>query len=160
MQEIAKSIDNASFEEWKLVTSTKIDGVFLCTKYALPLLRQSENANVINLTSHDGERPNPAYLAYCVGTAGVIAMTKALAVSLPKEGIRVNAVSPGPIRTPLWDALGGGNEEMWREFSQENPMGRNATEADVANAVMMLVNDPGKFLNGNFLYVNGGNHLK
>jgi NAD(P)-dependent dehydrogenase (short-subunit alcohol dehydrogenase family) len=160
VKEIAKSIEDATFEEWKIVTTTKIDGTFLCSKYAIPLLKLGENANIINITSFDGEKPQPDYLGYCVGTAGIIAITKALAVSLPKQGIRVNAVCPGATRTPLWDNLGGSDEALWEKFARDNPMGRITTTEDVANAVSMIIEDPGRYLNGNFIYVNGGNHLK
>jgi len=159
VMEIAKNIEDASFEEWKIVTETKIDGAFLCTKHAVPLLRKADNPNVIIITSYDGVKPQPDYIAYCIGTAGLIAFTKAMAVYLPRYGIRVNAVSPGTTRTPLWDALGGDNEQMWARFAERNPMGRIPTVEDVAEAVVMIVNDSTRYLNGNFVYVNGGAHL-
>ncbi len=158
--EIAKNIEDASFEEWHTVTQTKIDGAFLCTKYAIPLLKKADNANVIVISSYDGEKPQADYIGYCVGAAGVIAFTKAMATYLPQYGIRVNAVSPGTTRTPLWDKLGGEDEEMWKGFANNNPMKRIPTVEDVAEATFMLINDPTGYLNGNFLYVNGGSHLK
>ncbi len=158
--DIAKNIEDASFEEWRIVTGTKIDGAFLCTKYALPLLKRGENANLIVITSYFGEKPDPELIAYCIGTAGLIAFTKAMALYLPKFGIRTNAVSPGATRTPLWDKVGGGeDEEMWKGFAKQNPMGRIPTVDDTAEATMLLINDPSRYLNGNFLYVNGGTHL-
>lgn len=158
--EVAKNIEEATFDEWQLVTETKIDGTFLCIKLALPLLKAGENANLVVITSRDGEQPNPDYVAYCVGSAGAIALVKAMATYLPKYRIRVNAVSPGTTRTPLWDNLGGENEDMWKGFAATNPMGRIPTVEDVAEAVLLLINDPSRYLNGNFLYVNGGTHLK
>jgi NAD(P)-dependent dehydrogenase (short-subunit alcohol dehydrogenase family) len=60
--EIAKSIEQATFEEWRIVTETKIDGTFLCCKYAIPLLSNSDNGNIVNITSFDGEKPKQEYL--------------------------------------------------------------------------------------------------
>jgi NAD(P)-dependent dehydrogenase (short-subunit alcohol dehydrogenase family) len=156
--DIPKSIDTASFEEWSYITRIKTDGPFLVTKAFLDLLRGADNANIINVTSHEGVMPNPAYVAYGVGTAALIAFTKALSVSLPKDGIRVNGVSPGTVRTPLWEKTGEDSETLWNDLRKKNPMGRVPTVEDVANSVMLLVNDPMRYLNGNFLYVDGGNH--
>jgi 3-oxoacyl-[acyl-carrier protein] reductase len=157
--EVAKDIEDATFEEWRSVISTKLDGAWLCTKYALPLLKGADNANVVFVTSGEGERPDPDYLAYYAAAAGVIAMTKALARSLPRYGIRVNAVSPGPVRTPLWNSMRSNDDALWREFSERNPLGRVATPDDVAGAVWGLVDDPTRYLNGNIIYVTGGSHL-
>ena len=158
--EVAKDIESATFAEWKLVVGTKIDGAFLCTKMALPLMRGANNAHLIFITSRDGEKPDPGYLAYCVGSAGLIAFVKAMALYLPHHGIRVNAVTPGPVRTPLWDALGGKDEAMWVSFAKASPMGRVATVDDVAGIVQLIVDEPTHYLNGNFIYVGGGGHLR
>lgn len=157
--EVAKDIEQATLEEWRSVISTKLDGSWLCTKYALPLLKESVNANVVFVTSGDGERPDPDYLAYYAATAGVIAMTKALARSFPRYGVRVNAVSPGPVRTPLWNSMRSNDDALWRELSEKNPSGRVATPDDIAEAVWLLVDDPTRYLNGNVIYVDGGSHL-
>lgn len=155
-----KPIEMATFEEWKAVTRTKIDGYFLCTKYALPLLKNAKKANLIFISSGDGERPNADYIGYSVGVAGTIALARGLAPAFGKYGIRTNLVSPGTILTHLWDDLGGDDPKMWEEFSNSNPMGRVPIADDVSNAVMMLINDPSEYLNGNTIYVNGGTHLK
>ncbi len=157
--EVARNIEEATFAEWTSVIATKLDGSWLCTKYALPMLKESGNPNVVFVTSGDSERPDPEYLAYYAATAGVIAMAKALATSLPRYGIRVNVVSPGPVRTPLWNSMRSNDDALWREFSERNPLGRVATPEDVAEAVWLLVHDPTRYLNGNVIYVNGGSHL-
>jgi NAD(P)-dependent dehydrogenase (short-subunit alcohol dehydrogenase family) len=158
--EISKEIEKVSFNEWKNVTETKINGNFLCTKYALPLLKNQENANLICITSNLGNKPDHKFPAYCVGTAGVIAFTKMMAVQLGKYGIRTNGISPGTTRTPMWDCMNGDNNSMWNDFAKNNPMERVSTPEDIANAVMMIINDESKYLNGNFIFVNGGGHLK
>ena len=157
--EISKDIENITFDEWKIVTETKINGVFLCTKYALPLLKGQKNANLINITSSLGDNPDPQLPAYCAGTAGIIAFTKAMAIGLGKYGIRTNGISPGATRTSMWNNTNGNNNEMWTNFAKNNPMGRVSTPQDIANTIAMVINDKSKYLNGNFIYVNGGSHL-
>lgn len=158
--EIAKDLENVTFDEWKVVTETKINGTFLCTKYGLPLLARSENANMIIITSFDGVHPVPDYIAYGTGTAAIIGFARAMALYMPRFGIRVNCISPGATRTPLWDKLGGKDESLWAGFASANPLGRVSTVEDVANAVTMIIDDPGRYLNGNNIYVDGGSHLR
>lgn len=155
--EIPKPIDEATLDEWHTVLLTKLDGAFLSTKYCVPLLRCSDNPSIIYITSLSGERPKGDYIAYEIGTSGLIGMTKANAVYLARKfGIRVNAVSPGPVRTPLWDPLPGTSEEMWTRFEEATPTGRVASGSDVAQACLFLADDEHHFLNGVFLSVDGG----
>jgi 3-oxoacyl-[acyl-carrier protein] reductase len=154
------TIDKLSFEDWKLVTETKIHGNFLCTKYALPLLKNQDNANLIIINSPLGDAPDYDYPAYCTGAAGSITFTKMMAVGLAQYGIRTNSISPGTTRTPMWDSMGGDDDAMWDKFANGNPMGRVSTPEDIANSVMMLIDDKSMYLNGNFLFCNGGGHLK
>src|SRR5580700_1605445 len=154
--EAPKSVEKASYEEWREVTSTMIDGAFLCTKYAVPVLAKSDNPNILYFASMDGIRPDGTYLAYQVSEASLIAMTRGNAKYLASNyGIRVNAVCPGPVRTPLWDKVGDNTDELWEKFATENPLKRVATPEDVARACLSLTEDPGKFLNSNLLFVNG-----
>jgi NAD(P)-dependent dehydrogenase (short-subunit alcohol dehydrogenase family) len=157
--EVARDIEEATFAEWRSVIATKLDGSWLCTKYALPMLKEAGNPNIVFVTTGDSERPDPDYLAYSAATAGVIAMAKALARSLPRYGIRVNVVSPGSVRTPLWNSMRSNDDAWWRDLAGRNPLGRVATPEDVAEAVWVLVNDPTRYLNGNVMYVDGGSHL-
>ena len=157
VREIPKPVEDATLDEWHTVLLTKLDGAFLTTKYSIPLLSKAENASIVYITSGDGVRPNGEYLGYQIGTAGLIAMTKANAVHLAKKyQIRVNAVSPGPVRTPLWEALGGKDESMWEGFNESAPIGRIATTDDVAAACLYLAADERQILNGVFLNVDGG----
>jgi len=158
--EKAKDIENITFSEWKAVVETATNGIFLCTKYAIPLLKYQENPNIIVISSALGERPDPDFPAYCVSKAAANAFTKAMALGLGKYGIRTNTILPGSTKTPLWDSLGGNNLETWNNFAKNNPMGRNPKSEDIANAVVMIINDQSNYLNGNFIYVNGGSHLR
>lgn len=157
--DIMKTIEESTFEDWKMAIDSKLHGAWLCTKYAIPLLAKSKNANIINISSSADERAPADVLSYATATAALTSLTKNLAVHLTKYGIRVNAVMPSEVRTANWQGLEN-NDEAWNGFAEKNPMKRVSTVEDVADAVMPLVNDPHKFLNGNLLYVTGGSHLK
>ena len=157
--DIMKTIEDSTFDDWKMAIDSKLHGAWLCTKYAIPLLAKSENANIIMISSSADESAPADILSYATATAALTSLTKNLAVHLTKYGIRVNAVMPGEVRTANWQGLEN-DDEAWKGFAEKNPMKRVATVEDVADAVMPLINDPHKFLNGNFLFVNGGNHLK
>lgn len=157
----ANPIETASFEDWKKITRTKIDGNFLCTKYGLPILKKSKQGNLIIVMSSMYERVDPEDSAYCVGTAGTFTFMKCMALALTKYNIRVNGVCPGECRTNNQYYIDlGDKDEMWEEFASNNPMGRVTTPLDVAKAVEMIVEDKSNFINGNEIYVNGGRHLK
>jgi len=158
-RDISKKMEDSTFDDWKLAIDTKLHGAWLSTKYAISLLKKSENANIIMISSNADEGPGADILSYATATAALTSLTKSLAIHLPKYGIRVNAVMPGQTRTDNWGDLKN-DHELWQKFAKENPMGRVATVEEIADAAMLLINDPHKYLNGNFLFVNGGNHLK
>lgn len=153
-------IEKVSLEDWNSVIYTKINGHFLCTKYAVPLLKKSKAPHIFSIVSSLGEKPDPDYPAYCVGTAGTIAFTKMMALQLGKYGVRVNGIAPGTTRTPMWNTMGGNDEGMWESFAKGNPLGRVSTPEDIANVVALLLTKDAEYLNGNIVYVNGGGHLK
>lgn len=150
-----------TFGNWKEITRTKIDGNFLCTKYALPLLKKGNGANLIVIMSSLGDQVDPDDVAYSVGTAATVAFAKAMALTLAKYGIRTNGVGPGSTKTNSdWWTNIKDPEKTWKELKETNPMGRLTTPEDVAKTVQMIVEDKTNFLNGNFIYINGGSHLK
>jgi len=153
-------IEKVSLKDWHDVILTKIDGPFLCTKYAIKLLEKSKTSHIFNIVSSLGERPDPDYPAYCIGTAGTIIFTKMMALHLGKYGIRVNGIAPGTTRTSMWDTIGGSDDEMWSNFAKNNPLGRVSTPEDIANTISLLLQPDAEYLNGNIIYVNGGSHLK
>lgn len=159
VRDVSKPMEESTFEEWKMAIDSKLHGAWLCTKYAVPLLKKSENANMIMISSNADEAPTPDILSYAIATGAANSFVKAMMIHLPESGIRVNAVMPGQVRTDNWGPLIN-DDKLWEGFAESNPMKRVATVEDVADATILLINDPHKFLNGNFLYVNGGNHLK
>lgn len=154
------NIETCTYEEWQEITRTKIDGNFLSTKYAIPLLKKSDNPNLIIITSNMHLNVDPDDPAYCVATGAVVAFMKCMALSLSKYGIRTNGVSPSEVRThsKYWDMMG--NDEMWEKIKAGNPMGKLCSPESIAYAIESIVNDPTKFINGAIIDVTGAKHLK
>lgn len=156
-KDACKPIEQQTLAEWKLAFDTKVHGAWLCVKYALPLLRESKNPNIVFVSSSADDRPGEDVLTYASATAALNCMIKAWAVHLAKDRIRVNAVCPGPVQTDNWGEARY-DSELWKKFAAQNPFSRVATAEEVADAIIPLVNDPHKFLNGNFLFVDGGSN--
>ena len=154
-------METCTFDRWKTITRTKIDGNFLCTKYALPLLKKTKKSDLIVIMSSMGERPDPDDIPYCVGTAGTIMFVKAMAKGLAKYGIRTNGVGPAETRTNngYWKEAGLTTDEAWEGFAKANPLGRVSTPEDVGETVLAIIENKTAFWNGNFIYVNGGGHI-
>lgn len=157
--EIPKDFEDVSFDEYKKIISVKADGAFIITKTCLEFMKNID-ASIVNISSDLGIKPDYNYPGYCVSTAIIDCLTKMWAVGLAKYGIRTNAVMPTMTKTPMWDQLGGEDETMWESFAKNNPLGRVSTANDIAEVVYMIVNDKTKYLNGNFIYVDGASRLK
>lgn len=155
-------IETTDIDKFAAITRTKIDGNFLCTKYALPLLKKAGKSDVIVIMSDLGDKPDPEDVAYSIGTAGTVTFVKAMALALAKYGVRTNGVGPSATRTELgyWKEAALDTDEAWRQMASENPLGRVTTVEDVAQTVLAVVENPTQFWNGNFIYVTGGSHLK
>ena len=154
------SFRETSFEDWKFVLNSKLDSSFLVPKCFYKLLKKSKSPHIILNTSSVDDKPQIGALAYCVASAGVTNLVKALAIELAPEGFRVNAICPGTTRTDNWIGFGIEDDDMWKRFADSNPMRRVPTPEDIAEAVSYLVSDKAKYINGLFLYVDGGNRHK
>lgn len=159
VKEVSLPLPDQTLDDWKIVLDTKLVGIFIATKLALPLFSAAPSPSLVAISTFEAQQPSPDYPAYGVANAGIDAFVKAMAVYLPRYGARVNAICPGPVNTPLWGD-DQGNEDLWKEMAEANPVGRNATPADVALAVRWLAEEPTRMINGSFIYVNGGNHLR
>ncbi|MBI3577532.1 SDR family oxidoreductase [Candidatus Gottesmanbacteria bacterium] len=146
-----------SYEDWKFVINSKLDSSFLVPKHFYPLLKKSKSPKIILNTSSVDERPQIGALAYSVASAGVTNLMKTMAIELAPEGFRVNAVCPGTTRTDNWIGFGLEDDEMWKGFAKSNPMRRVPTPEDIADGVSYLVSEKAKYINGLFLYIDGGN---
>jgi len=163
--EIEKTIENTSLEEWNRIFAVNVTGMFLVSKYALPLLRKSDGASVINFGSYDGFIADPGLAAYCATKGAVHALTRAMACDHGPEGIRVNAICPGYIDTPMLQSFfagegsggEGGNIETLKEAVRDvHPVRRYGTPQDVANLATWLASDEARYASGQLWVLDGG----
>ena len=150
-------ITELPLDQFRAVIDVNLIGGFLVTKHAGQQLR--EGGVLVNLTSLNARLAAPGMSAYCAAKAGLAMLTQVAALELAPRGIRVNAVSPGFVDTPLTEgvALVPGALE---EYVENTPLGRVGTPEDVANAVLFLCSDKASWMTGEVVDLNGGAHLK
>ncbi|MEH7086971.1 glucose 1-dehydrogenase [Neobacillus drentensis] len=149
-----RSIDLAE-EEWDRVIDINLKGVFLGIKYAIPELIKAGGGAIINTSSLLGLKGQKYMSAYNASKAGVVTLTQNAALEYGKYNIRVNAIAPGVIDTPIIDHWKQ-NERKWPIISRANALGRIGTPDEVANAVLFLASDEASFITGTTLSVDGG----
>lgn len=145
-------------EEWNETITTNLTGVFLCTKAVVPTMEAQHDGRIVNIASTGGIRGRSGLSnAYGASKAGVIHLTQSLAVQLGPKGIRVNAISPGLIRTPMTeDYITSNGEDFLRDKISGHPLKRLGTPADIAFAVQYLCSDEASWITGVNLPVDGG----
>jgi NAD(P)-dependent dehydrogenase (short-subunit alcohol dehydrogenase family) len=154
-----RPITGTSEEEWDKILDTNLKGVFLTSKFAFPYLTKSKTGAIVNIASQLAEAALPGRAAYCASKAGVVMLTKVLALEYSSYGVRVNCVSPGPIQTPMLDRTSDLNEdpvEARRALISKVPLGRTGVADEIAQAVLYLVSDRSSYVTGHNLVVDGG----
>ncbi len=159
--EIPGGIEDTSEDDWDRTLDVNLKSVFLTCKHTLPhMVRQGAGA-IVNISSINGIRTLPALSgAYGASKAGMIALTREIAVEYASKGIRANAILPGMMRTPfveasLTRAWGGDVEEMMRLRDAMVPIGKQGEPWDVARAALFLASDEAKYVTGTTLVVDG-----
>jgi len=160
--EIPGGVDEISEEDWDRMMNVNLKSMFLTCKYALPYMEKQKSGSIINISSINAIR-NLAYpsIAYSVSKAGVNALTREIAVQYASKGIRVNAILPGLMNTPmvvasLTDAFGGNVEEMMKIRDAMCPTGEQGEPWDIAYLALFLASDEAKYITGATLVVDGG----
>jgi 3-oxoacyl-[acyl-carrier protein] reductase len=143
-------IDSADFDA---VIRTHLRGTFLVSKAAAKKMFRRRGGAIINMSSVVGRRGNAGQANYSAAKAGIIGLTKSLAKELGGRGVRVNAIAPGYIDTPMTQALG---EDVRKAIVDATPLRKIGTAQDVADAVVFLSSDRARFLTGVVLPVDGG----
>jgi NAD(P)-dependent dehydrogenase (short-subunit alcohol dehydrogenase family) len=167
--EIEKTIEDTTLEEWNQSFAVNVNGTFLTSKYALPLLRKAAangtSASLINFGSYDGFIADPGLAAYCATKGAVHALTRAMACDHGPEGIRVNAICPGYIDTPMLQSFfngdgsggdGGDIESLQQAVRDVHPMRTYGTPDDIANLVNWLASDEARYASGQLWVLDGG----
>ena len=140
-------------DEFDLGIATNIRGTFLGMKFQIPAMLASGGGAIVNMASVAGLNATANLAAYVAGKSGIIGLTKVAALDYADQGIRVNVVAPGPIRTYHIEAAG---EQAIRAASMSTPMRRMGTPAEVAEAVLWLCSDQASFITGTVMPIDGG----
>ena len=145
-----------NFEEWKKVIDINLSSTFLLSKYSIKKMLKNKKGKVINITSVVGHTGNLGQANYSAAKAGIIAMSKTLAIEYARKNININCISPGFIKTAMTDKIDTKFKEM---IISKIPSGRLGEPEDVANAVLFLASDHSNYINGETLHVNGGMYM-
>jgi 3-oxoacyl-[acyl-carrier protein] reductase len=145
-----------SIEEWKKVIDINLTSTFLLSKFAIKKMLKNKKGKIINITSVVGHTGNLGQANYTASKAGIIAMSKSLAIEYAKKNINVNCVSPGFIKTAMTDKI----DEKFKEIIiSKIPSARLGEPEDIANAVLFLSSEKSDYINGETLHVNGGMYM-
>ena len=150
-----ESFLSTSDEDWNQVLSINFFAMVRCARAAIPHMVEQGRGAIVSIASDVGRAPDPFFVDYAVSKASILSLSKAISVEFGPKGIRSNAVSPGPTRTPLWDRPGGFAESIAAEYGMEKedaivhfakevrklPLGKMGQPTDVANAVFFLASD-------------------
>lgn len=143
-------------EEWDRVIALNLRSVFLCMKHEIPPMVEQGGGAIVNTASGAGLMGFPSLPAYVASKHGVVGLTKATALEYVKSGIRINAVCPGSVLTPMLEEFMGGDPAMEKMMRRSAPIGRLGTPEEIAAAVVWLCTDEASFVVGHALAVDGG----
>jgi len=149
-------VQDCSEENWDKTIGVNLKGIWLCMKYEIPLMLKKGNGVIVNCSSVAGLVGFQGLPAYVASKHGVIGLTKTAALECAKLGIRVNAVCPGVIKTPMMDRLTADKKEVEDQFARLEPIGRFGLPEEIANAVVWLCSDEASFVTGLTMPVDGG----
>jgi 3-oxoacyl-[acyl-carrier protein] reductase len=145
-----------SLDEWKKVIDINLTSTFLLSKFSIKKMLKSKSGKIINITSVVGHTGNLGQANYTASKAGIIAMSKSLAIEYAKKNINVNCISPGFIQTAMTDKI----DEKFKEIILSKiPSARLGSPKDIANAVLFLASDQSNYINGETIHVNGGMYM-
>lgn len=154
---ISKSVEDTIEQEWDYIIDTNLKSVFLCSKFAIPHLRQTRGA-IVNMSSMVGLVGQSNAGAYSASKGGIVAMTKNMALDLAKDGIRVNCICPGWVTTPLVEDWFGQQPDpaaARKYIYGAHPLGRIASTEEIGRAALFLASDAASFITGIALPVEG-----
>ena len=145
-----------SLEEWQKVIDINLTATFLLSKFAIKKMLKNKSGKIVNITSVVGHTGNLGQTNYTASKAGIVAMSKSLAIEYAKKNININCVSPGFIKTAMTDKI----DDKFKEIiTSRIPSGRLGEPEDIANAVLFLASNHSNYINGETLHVNGGMYM-
>tara|TARA_B100000963_G_scaffold278352_1_gene246743 strand:- start:10969 stop:11706 length:738 start_codon:yes stop_codon:yes gene_type:complete len=145
-----------NIDEWKKVIDVNLTSTFLLSKFAIKKMLKNKSGKIVNITSVVGHTGNLGQSNYTASKAGIVAMSKSLAIEYAKKNININCISPGFIKTAMTDKL----DEKFKELILSKiPSSRLGEPEDIANAVLFLASDQSNYINGETIHVNGGMYM-
>lgn len=151
-------IESVTDELWEKTIDVNLKGVFLTCRASVPIFKAQRRGCIVNVASVAGVRARPGLSAYCAAKAGVILLTRALALEMAPYGVRVNALLPGPTDTPMLPGFAPGlaPQQARERFIESVPLGRLASPEEIARAALFLASDEASFVTGACLGADGG----
>ena len=154
------TLDNLSIrlseENWKKVLDINLTSTFLMCKHTIKKMLKKKYGKIINITSIVGHTGNLGQANYAASKAGILAMSKSLAIEYARKNININCVAPGFIKTEMTDKI---NEEFKKSLIEKIPSGNLGTGEDVSNCVAFLASEMSNYINGETIHVNGGTYM-
>ena len=145
-----------SLDEWNKVIDINLTSTFLLTKFSIKKMLKNKSGKIINITSVVAHTGNVGQSNYTASKAGIIAMSKSLAIEYAKKNININCISPGFIKTSMTDKI----DDKFKEIIVSKiPSGRLGEPEDIANAVLFLASNQSNYINGETLHINGGMYM-
>jgi 3-oxoacyl-[acyl-carrier protein] reductase len=154
---VVKPMVEQNEADWDRVVDTNLKGVFLCCRYVVPEMIARKRGAIVNIASIAAFHVTVPHVPYAASKAGVVALTRDLAYEVARYGIRVNAIAPGPIETPMSQAV---SAEQRQGIIRTVPLGRMGQPEDIGQAAAFLASDAASFITGATLPVAGGSDLK
>ena len=145
-----------SIDEWKKVIDINLTSTFLLSKFAIKKMLKNKSGKIVNITSVVGHTGNLGQANYTASKAGIVAMSKSLAIEYAKKNININCISPGFIKTAMTDQI---DEKFKDVIISKIPSARLGEPDDIANAVLFLSSDQSNYINGETIHVNGGMYM-
>ena len=145
-----------SLDEWQKVININLTSTFLMSKFAIKKMLKNKSGKIVNITSVVGHTGNLGQANYTASKAGIVAMSKSLAIEYAKKNINVNCISPGFIKTAMTDKI---DQKFKEAIISKIPSARLGEPDDIANAVLFLSSEQSNYINGETLHVNGGMYM-
>jgi 3-oxoacyl-[acyl-carrier protein] reductase len=145
-----------SLDEWQKVININLTSTFLMNKFAIKKMLKNKSGKIVNITSVVGHTGNLGQVNYTASKAGIVAMSKSLAIEYARKNININCISPGFIKTTMTDKI---DDKFKEVIVSKIPSARLGEPDDIANAVLFLISDQSNYINGETLHVNGGMYM-
>ena len=145
-----------SLDEWQKVININLTSTFLMSKFAIKKMLKNKSGKIVNITSVVGHTGNLGQANYTASKAGIVAMSKSLAIEYAKKNININCISPGFIKTAMTDKI---DDKFKEVIISKIPAARLGEPDDIANAVLFLISEQSDYINGETLHVNGGMYM-